>query len=70
MDTINVTDTSLVKTVCRQNIAQLILGCILLLCRCGVLLQRQISVFCLSVNRSFCHNLEPCKNGWYDRDDV
>jgi len=25
---------------------------------------------CLSVGWSFCHNLEPCKNGWTDRDAI
>jgi len=40
-----------------------------ILLRCGHC-YRQSSVVCPSVRRLVCHDREPCKNGWNDRDGV
>ena len=45
-------------------------GCILLLCRCGLLFCWTSSMVCLSVGRSVCDNLHPCKNSKTYRDAV
>jgi len=50
MDIINFTATwSLVSTICRYKLHNLLFDCISLLCRCGLYCYRRSSVVCLSV---------------------